>query len=115
MLSITQAQYVGDFKIELTFNDGLKGVADLREYLMNEPRSVFWPLRDKAVFCAFELKHDTITWLNGDVDLAPEYLYFLAFRHDPALQEQYREWGYLAQEIIAQPVAVEEEVFAEVS
>ncbi|MBC8445962.1 MAG: DUF2442 domain-containing protein, partial [Chloroflexi bacterium] len=38
---------------------------------------------------------ETITWPNG-ADLAPEYIYFRAFKDDPALQEQFKEWGYIA-------------------
>jgi hypothetical protein len=36
----------------------------------------------------------TISWENG-LDLAPEFLYFLAFRNEPELQELFRKWGYL--------------------
>jgi hypothetical protein len=38
--------------------------------------------------------HGTLCW-PGERDVAAEYLYFLAFRDDPALQPLFRQWGYL--------------------
>src|SRR5688572_31818580 len=50
-------------------------------------RSVFAPLRDEAFAARFELRYGALTW-PGDLDVAPEYLYFLAFRSDPALRSE---------------------------
>ena len=33
----------------------------------------------------------TVSWSNG-LDLAPEYLYFLAFADKPELRAQFEEW-----------------------
>jgi len=33
-------------------------------------------------------------WANG-ADIAPEYLYFLAFKDEPDLQEKFKKWGYV--------------------
>jgi len=92
-LHVKKASYLRDYEVELAFSDGRKGVADLSPAL-NGP--VFEPLRDKRVFAQLKLDEelDTVVWPNG-ADLAPEYLYFLAFRRDPELQEQFRRWGYL--------------------
>ena len=38
---------------------------------------------------------ETIVWPNG-ADLAPEYVYFQAFKEDPDLQSQFKQWGYIA-------------------
>jgi hypothetical protein len=46
-LHVVEAHYVRDFLVEVTFNDGIKGVADLSEALTGP---VFEPLKDPAIF-----------------------------------------------------------------
>jgi hypothetical protein len=95
-LHVCEAEYVGEYRVEVLFNDGRRGVADLSESLRGP---MFEPLRDRAAFAQFEVDPDlqTIAWPNG-ADLAPEYLYFLAFKNEPELQGRFREWGYLVAE-----------------
>lgn len=92
-LHVKQASYLRDYEVELLFNDGRKGVANLSQVL-NGP--VFGALQDKRVFAQLRVDEelDTIVWPNG-ADFAPEYLYFLAFQRDPELQEQFKRWGYV--------------------
>jgi len=94
MISVISAEYVGDYKVRLSFSDGTEGVADLGDLVMNDSRPVFRPLRDKTVFRKFSVDY-TLAW-NDDIDLAPEYLYYKAFEHDPALRELFQRWGYVA-------------------
>ncbi len=56
--------------IEVCFNDGRKGIADLKEALRGP---VFKPLKDKSLFAQFSVdpELETISWLNG-ADLAPD-------------------------------------------
>lgn len=93
-LHITNAKYIEDYKIEVSFNNGRKGVADLSGSLKG---SVFEPLKDKEFFSAFIVDEelDTIVWKNG-ADLAPEYIFFQAFKNVPELQSQFKRWGYVA-------------------
>ena len=37
--------------------------------------SVFSPLQDESVFCDTELFHGIVTWRNGEIDCAPEFMY----------------------------------------
>lgn len=92
-LHITDAKYIGDYRVEVSFNDGKKGVADLKEALTGP---VFEPLKDESQFSKLIVDEEleTISWPNG-VDLDPEYVYFQAFKNDPELKERFRSWGYI--------------------
>ena len=101
MLHITDAEYLDDYRVRVVFNNGREGVADLRPMIFDDkPQSVFTPLRDLPVFRQFAIEHGTLCW-PSEVDVAPEYIYFLTFRDDKDLRERFEEWGY-----IQSPVAV---------
>ncbi len=74
LLHIITAEYISDYKIKLSFNDGYSGVADLQEKIYNDHRKIFVPLKDKVFFKSFKQHFGTIEWENG-LDLAPEFLY----------------------------------------
>jgi hypothetical protein len=92
-LHIISARYIDRYKIEIRFNDSRSGIADLANSLKGK---AFKPLQDLVLFQQFEVDAElrTIRWSNG-ADFAPEYLYFLAFRDLPELQEKFQNWGYL--------------------
>ena len=66
----------------------------------DDRRPLFASLRDVKSFRDFRICLDTVCWPNG-LDLAPEYLYYLAFHNDPDLQAQFAEWGYASAEAFA--------------
>ncbi|OFX25272.1 MAG: hypothetical protein A2033_06205 [Bacteroidetes bacterium GWA2_31_9] len=70
-LEVSKAQYIGDYKIDLLFNNGESKTVDLSDKL-NE--KIFQPLKDKSYFQSFIIKYNTIEWSNG-ADFAPEFLY----------------------------------------
>ena len=92
-LHVTSAKYLEDYKVEVSFNNGRHGIADLSDALKGK---VFEPLKNKAEFSGLVIDKelDTIVWLNG-ADLAPEYIFFQAFKNEPELQNKFKEWGYL--------------------
>lgn len=94
ILHVIDAKYLGGYKVEISFNDGRKGIADLSNALQGP---VFQPLKNESIFAQLKLDKelDTISWPNG-ADIAPEYLYFQAFKDDSDLQEQFKRWGYMA-------------------
>jgi hypothetical protein len=94
LVHVINANYVDGYRIEVSFNDGRKGVADLSDALRGP---VFEKLKDVSEFRRFEIDKelDTLVWANG-ADLAPEYIYFQAFKNDVSLQDQFKNWGYLA-------------------
>jgi len=93
-LHITNARYLEYYKVEVSFNNGRKGIADLADALKG---TMFEPLKNKSVFSRLvvDKELDTIVWSNG-ADLAPEYIYFQAFKKEPELQSQFKQWGYIA-------------------
>ncbi len=95
MLSIQKAEYIDDYKIHLLFNNGRTGTANLEQTIFDDNRAVFQTLRNKQSFREFKLAHSTVVWLN-ELDLAPEYLFYLAFMKDNEFQEQFRQWGYIS-------------------
>jgi len=72
ILHTTRVEYLGDYRLFLSFDNGESGEVDLSARLHG---GVFEPLRDKTLFataCQHPLAR-TVTWSNG-ADLAPEYL-----------------------------------------
>ena len=86
---LARAEYLGDYRILVTFDDGRDGVIDLEDELWGE---VFEPLKDLDVFRRFRVdtELDTLVWPTG-ADLAPEFLYEHAARGDSRRQRQERE------------------------
>jgi len=91
-LHVVEAEYVDNYKIEILFSDGRKGIADLDGSFRGK---AFEALRDFGFFSRFTVDDEleTIVWPNG-TDLAPEFLYFKAFGNVPELQAQFLAWGY---------------------
>jgi hypothetical protein len=93
IVDVTESKYLPDGQFEWTFSDGRCGVTDLKGVLEGP---LFEPLRDPKFLSLGTLDPETRTlcWPNG-ADVAPEYLYFLAFRDDAALSDLFQDWGYL--------------------
>ena len=74
--SVSRAEYLDEFRIRLTFNDGTEETVDFREWLEGP---VFEPLQTVAYSRRFFLDGGTVSWPNG-ADIAPEALYEAATR-----------------------------------
>ena len=70
-LEVSKANYLSDYRIVLTFNNGVTKIVDLKNELNGK---IFAPLRQLDYFKNFSLPYNTIEWPNG-ADYAPEYLY----------------------------------------
>ena len=92
-LHVTEARYLNAYCIEVAFNNGKKGIADLVDALKGP---VFEPLKNTEAFASFKVDPDleTIVWENV-ADLAPEYIYYQTFKNEASLQAQFKEWGYV--------------------
>ena len=71
---VTDVTYVGDYRLEITFENGKSGIVDFQKYI--QKGGVFARLEDLDFFKQFTLNRElgVITW-GGEVDLAPETLY----------------------------------------
>lgn len=94
MLRLESAKYISEYKLEVHFNDGRSGIADLSDLVHKAEPNVFRELIDPNNFKTFTVEY-TIIW-NEHLDVAPEYLFFKAFENDPSLKDQFKEWGYAA-------------------
>jgi len=70
---LKEAEYRGNYRIWLKFEDGVEGEIDLENELWGE---VFEPLKQPTLFAQFKLNGElgTVVWPNG-ADFAPEFLY----------------------------------------
>lgn len=70
---VKEVVYLSEYKLLLTFEDGLVKQVDLETYLEGE---IFEPLKDIGYFKRFRLNLDldTITWENN-ADMSPDFLY----------------------------------------
>ncbi len=71
---VTQAKYLHDYVVALTFNDETRCELDFTKVL-DMRRKLFSPLLDKDIFRQFSLDGWTLTWKDGTIDIAPERLY----------------------------------------
>ena len=69
--TVVHAEYRGDFRIHVAFNDGVEGTVDFSPWLTGP---VFEPLKDRGYFARFFIEGGTVTWPNG-ADIAPETLH----------------------------------------
>ena len=72
ILKIISAKTLGSHRLLVGFSDGAKRIFDGHS-LLDGP--VFAPLADEKVFNDYALDYETLTWLNGEVDIAPEFVY----------------------------------------
>ena len=71
MPSVIRAEYRGEFRIHLVFNDGAEGTVDFEPWLDGP---VFEPLTHVDYFQCFFIDGGAVAWPNG-ADIAPETLH----------------------------------------
>jgi hypothetical protein len=70
---VKEVNYVSDYKLLISFEDGTVKLVDLAPHLDGE---IFEPLKDKNYFKTVRVNPDTdtIVWENG-ADVSPDFLY----------------------------------------
>lgn len=73
---VRAVEYLGEYRLRLTFADGLVGEVDLAPKFDGHVGPMFEPLRDRAFFAKVDVDAElgTIIWPNG-ADLAPDVLH----------------------------------------
>jgi len=71
---VISAKYKGEYKIEVTFEDGASGIVDFSKYLLKS--GVFEKFKDMEFFKNFKINEElgVLTW-GDEIDIAPETLY----------------------------------------
>ena len=72
LIWITSAKYLGEYKLQLTFNNGVTKIFDGKDIVL---KPLYQRLQPLTTFQQFELDGWTVSWENGAIDIAPEYLY----------------------------------------
>ena len=77
IIDVISAHYKGEYKIEVTFEDGATGIVDFSKYLLKG--GVFERFKDIEFFKNFKINEElgVLTW-GDEIDIAPETLYAVA-------------------------------------
>ena len=71
MPAVIKAEYRGEYRIHVTFNDNSEKTIDFKDWLRGP---IFEPLKNIEYFKRFFVDGWTISWPNG-ADIAPETLF----------------------------------------
>lgn len=72
MIKVVDVKPLPDYKLALSFSNGVSKLYDVTP-LLELP--VFQVLKDVKIFNQVDIDFDTVTWCDGDVDIAPETLF----------------------------------------
>lgn len=62
MLEASQAKYIGNSTLQLSFNNGRTGTANLEPSIFNDRRPIFSKLKDQPSFQDFQVEYNTVVW-----------------------------------------------------
>lgn len=71
LLEVCAVRPLDGYNLWVRFNNGETRTVDMTP-LLEQP--AFVPLKDKTVFDDVRVDYGCTVWLDGDVDIAPEYL-----------------------------------------
>ena len=76
-IKVEQVKVLPDMMLLIQFNNGELRLFDAT--VLDGP--VFEPLRDIQVFSSPVIDHGVITWKDGEIDCAPEYMYSHSYEY----------------------------------
>ena len=62
VISIEQAVYLGDYKIQFYFSDGVNRIIDFEKFLSNAKNPLTRKYLDKKLFKNYQLEYGDIIW-----------------------------------------------------
>ena len=62
VISIIEAKYIGEYKIEFSFSDGTQNTIDLSKFLQNAKNPMTRKFLDKQLFSQFSIEYGDIIW-----------------------------------------------------
>lgn len=78
-MRVSAVRPLDDMMMLVTFESGERRLYDTTK-LLEYP--AFQPLKDEAVFKAASVDHGVVTWMDGEIDIAPETMYATSFPYD---------------------------------
>lgn len=89
-LKVSGVRPLEDHKLWIRFSNGEVKIFDFSNEL-NSP--AFSPLKDKTVFNSVYIDYGVTVWNDGDIDIAPEYLY----KNGKSVEDEKKTDKYIAQ------------------
>ena len=62
VISISKAEYLGEYKIKFSFSDNTERTIDFKNFLMNAKNPMTKKYQDKELFQQFSIKYGDIQW-----------------------------------------------------
>lgn len=75
LLAIENANYIRDFAIRLTFNDGHKTLVDFKPFLEESYQPAIQKYLNEELFRSFQIKDGNLDWNDFDLCFTIEDLY----------------------------------------
>lgn len=78
-MTVKSVKALDDMMMLVTFSSGETRLFDASE-LLEFP--AFQPLKDDAVFRNAKIEFGVVTWLDGEIDIAPETMYKYSYAYE---------------------------------
>ena len=79
-MKVTAVKPLDDMMMLVTFSTGETRLYDATQ-LLEFP--AFEPLKDEEVFRSAQVEFGVVTWMDGDIDIAPETMYKNSYAYQP--------------------------------
>lgn len=66
-LYITNVKYLGNLKLEIYFNDGVKKIVDFNSFISSSKNPQINKYKDESLFKQFYLEHGDLIWNDYDL------------------------------------------------